>query len=152
MFARARPLQVAGVSALALGDADCLVYACGHLALHHEYDDALFRYYGMAASILQAGSHMDWNAVVTRSQAWRLVLPVQRVLARLAGLWLEIVPAQSLKELARLQPARSERLVHHVAVAYKDNHSVRALLAWLTQPGLGRRLSYPVEKALPGPA
>jgi len=131
---------------------DDLVYACGHLALHHGYDEALFRYYELAWHIIQAGSDFDWQAVLERAAAWRLVIPVQRVVARLAGLWPELVPTPVLEQVAALRATVAERTIHHLVVACKDNHSVRALLAWLTQPGLGRRLRYPLETAFPSPA
>lgn len=151
-FARSQRVRLAGTEASILGPEDHLVYACGHLALHHEYDDALFRYYEMAWVILQAGSGFDWQGVVERAAAWRLVLPVQGVVAHLAQLWPELVPAPVLQQVAALRPTRAERTVHHWAVARKDNHTVRALLAWLTQPGWARRLRYPLEKAFPSPA
>jgi hypothetical protein len=148
-FARSRRVRLAGMEVAVLEPQDHLVYACGHLALHHGYDEALFRYYELAWQILQAGSDFDWQAVVERAAAWRLVIPVQRVVAHLAGLWPELLPAAVLEQVAELRATAAERAIHHWVVAYKDNHSVRALLAWLTQPGLGRRMRYPLETAFP---
>jgi hypothetical protein len=149
LFGRSHTLRLVGHEVARLCPEDDLVYACGHLALHHEHDDALFRYYEIAASIRQAGSAMDWDAVVTRSQAWRMVLPVQRVLSRLAGLWPQIIPARALEKLAQLQPTRAEHLVHRWVVTHRDNHAVRVILAWLTLPGLGRRCTYLLELTFP---
>lgn len=151
LFERARPVQVAGCTALRLGAEDDLVYACGHEALHHGYDGVLFRRYEMAAALLQTGPGLDWDAVVARSRAWRLVLPVQRVLANLQALWPGIVPARAAAETAALRPGHGERLVHGWLVRYRENHTARALLAWLTMPGLGRRWRYLLEHAFPGP-
>jgi hypothetical protein len=151
LFERAQPLCVAGVDAHRLAAEDHLVYTCGHLALHHEYDEALFRYYEIAAHILQAGPAFDWDAVAARASAWRLILPLQRILARLAALWPEVVPIQALEAISGLQPTRAERLVHRWWVENETNSAVHVGLIWLTMPGLGNRLRYLLETACPGP-
>ena len=63
LFERSRPLEVAGVEARRLSPEDDLVYSCGHLALHHGYDESLHRYYEMASIILSASSEFDWDAL-----------------------------------------------------------------------------------------
>ncbi len=153
-FARARPIQVAGVDALSLAPEDHVVYTCGHLALHHEYDEALFRYYELAAPArsVRAGLAFDWDAVATRAAAWRLIVPVQRVLAHVEALWPGTVPAPALARIAALRPTRAERAVHRWVVEKRANPAVRAAVAWLTLPGLGRRLRFLLETACPSPA
>ena len=151
LFDRSLPLSVSGVEARVLSPEDHLVYACGHLALHHDYDDALHRYYEMASLIQHAGPAFDWPAVVTRAAEWRLVLPAQRVLSHLQTLWPATVPAPAWELIAALRPTRSEKLVHGWVVRARENHTARALLAWLTMPGLGRRWRYLLEHAFPGP-
>jgi Uncharacterised nucleotidyltransferase len=152
LFDRSLPLRVSDVEARALAGEDHLVYACGHLALHHDYDDALYRYYELACLIQRAGPAFDWAAVAARAAGWRLVLPVQRVLSHLRTLWPAIVPATAWEQIAALRPSRCERLVHGWVVRARQNHTARALLAWLTMPGLGRRWRYLLEHAFPGPA
>jgi hypothetical protein len=151
-FERAQPLRLAGVDVYGLAEEDHAVYTCGHLALHHEYDEALFRYYEAAALILQAGPAFDWNTIITRACAWRLIIPVQRVLFHIESLWPGIAPAQALEELSVLQPTLAERTAHRWVVEKKDNPVIRAALAWLTMPGLGRRWRFLLETAFPGPA
>jgi hypothetical protein len=155
LFECAQPLQVAGVDAHRLAAEDHLVYSCGHLALHHEYDEALLRYYEIAAFILQTGLQarpgIDWGAVAARASAWRLILPVQRILARLEALWPGVVPTQALEAISRLQPTRAERLIHRWWVKNEKNSTVHVGLVWLTMPGLGNRLRYLAETACPGP-
>jgi hypothetical protein len=150
LFERSLPLHVAGAEGRRLSIEDDLVYACGHLALHHGYDDALVRSYEMAAVIVSAGNGLDWAAVGARAAEWRLVLPVQRVVGRLRTLWPEIVPAAAWERIAGLRPRRSERLVHRWVVEERENHAVRAILAWLTMPGRGTRWRYLVEHTFPG--
>ena len=150
-FERAQPLRVAGVDVYSLAAEDNLVYSCGHLALHHEYDEALFRYYEMASSILQAGEAFDWDVAAARTLAWRLVLPVQGVLTHLEALWPRIVPVQASEAISSLRPTLAERCVHHLVVRNRENRTVRAVLIWLTMPGLGNRIRYLLETAVPSP-
>ena len=150
-FARSRRVRLSGMELSVLEPEDHLVYACGHLALHHRYDEALFRYYELAWGLLRAGQAFDWSAVLQRTEAWRLVLPVQRVLRRLEGLWPGIVPSAVSDSVQALTPSRSEQFVHRWVVAETPNPAVRAALAWLTMPGFGRRWRYALEQAFPGP-
>jgi hypothetical protein len=151
LFERAQPLRVAGVDAHRLAAEDHLVYTCGHLALHHEYDETLLRYYEMAAFILQSGQAFDWDAVAAQASAWRLVLPVQRILARLEVLWPDVVPTPALETIWRLQPTAAERLVHRWWVENETNSAVHFGLIWLTMPGLSNRLRYLLETTCPSP-
>jgi hypothetical protein len=89
---------------------------------------------------------------LARSQAWRVVLPVQRVTAHLDALWPGIVPARASAEIHALQDTHGERVVHQWVVRYRGNHTVHAFLVWLTMRGMGRRGRYLVEQAFPGPA
>jgi hypothetical protein len=151
LLARSVALQVAGQDVATLAPEDQLVYACGHLALHHLYDEALSRYYELAWGLLRAWQAFDWGAVLQRTQEWRLVLPAQRVLERLEGLWPGLMPSEALDLVITLTPSRSERFVHRWVVAETGNPAVRAILAWLTMPGFGRRWRYALEHAFPGP-
>lgn len=152
LFVRASPLQVAGVGVLALSPEDHLVYACGHLAMHHRYDPALYRFYEIAALFLRARQAFDWEAVLARAAGWRLVLPVQRVLAHLDGLWPGLLPAEVLVKSGELTPTLAERWVHDWMVKKRDNNAIRALVTWLTLPGVGKRLGFLLETAFPRPA
>ena len=149
---RAQPLTVSGVEVRRLAAEDDLVYACGHLALHHEYDPALFRYYEMASTVLQAGSAFNWSVVLERACSWRLIIPLQRVLTYLERLWPGLVPPNVLEGAVALRPARAERVVHRILVGNPDNHVIRAAVDWLTMAGLIDRIRYPLGMAFPNPA
>ena len=150
LFQRSEPLQVAGVEACSLAAEDDLVYSCGHLALHHGYDEALSRCYEMASVILRAGPAFDWNSVAERATAWRMTLPVQRVLARLEALWPDLIPVQAPEAIASLQATLTERYMHDWASAKKAAGA--QLLDGLSLPGLGNRVRYFLETAFPGPS
>jgi hypothetical protein len=151
LLARARPLAVAGVDTLRLASEDELVYECGHLALHHGYDEALFRYYEMAALVLGAGARFDWDAVISRTVAWRLAIPVQRIVEHIGSLWPDAIPGTVRRRVSSLRPTRAERLVHDVRVRYTDNPPVRAGIDWLATPGFTRRLRFLFEILFPSP-
>ena len=151
VFKRAVPTQVAGASVLRLASEDEIVYECAHLGLHHGYDEALYRYYEMAALLLKRGSALDWANVRARASEWRLVIPTQRVLGSLSSLWPEVIPAESLAALQALRPTRSEALVHW-AVSGRENRAVRAVIDWLTLPTVVDRLRFPLEIAFPSRA
>jgi len=152
LFARARPLHVAGVDVQAMAPVDDFVYSCGHLGLHHGYDEALFRYYEMASIIHRSGPDFDWQAVAARAEAWRLVIPTCHVLHRLDDLWPGTVPGRVVKQILALQPTRTEQTIHSLVIAHRENRTVRVLLNWLTLPGLGHRGRFILETAVPMPA
>jgi hypothetical protein len=152
LLARARPVVVAGVAARGLAAEDDLVYACGHLAVHHGYDAALFRYYEIASLVRQAGPALDWAAVLARARAWRMVVPVQRTLARVERLWPGTVPAGRLAQIAALRPTRAERVIHRLLVGRQENSSLRAAVQWLTMAGVARRMRFALEVVFPSPA
>jgi hypothetical protein len=151
LFRGARPFQIVGVQACQMAAEDELVYACGHLAVHHQYSGELFRFYEMAALIAQSDSTLDWDAVVQNAVAWRLVVPTQNVLGRLEHLWPGLLPARVLERIQKLQAMVSERWVHSLLVNNQRNHSVRALVQWAALPGLGLRLRHLLETAFPSP-
>lgn len=149
LFERARPLRVAGVEAHGLCAEDDLIYSCGHLALHHAYDEALSRYYEIAAGMLQSGEAVDWDVVAERATAWRLTLPVQSVLARVEELWPGLIPAVTLESIASLQPTLTERCMHSLTMRQTQDRNL--LLYGLHLPGLRTRLRFLLETLVPSP-
>lgn len=152
LFERAISVSIAGIDVQALAPEDHIVYACGHLAMHHQYHPALFRAYEMAALILQAGSAMDWGTVVSRSTDWGLGIPAKRVLFELDLLWPNIIPPNALDKLSEYKPTKAERRLHQWVVSGKENHAIKTLMAWLTLPGILKKVGYFLETAFPSPA
>jgi hypothetical protein len=152
LFQRARRIQVAGVDVQALAPVDDFVYSCGHLGLHHGYDEALFRYFELAALILQAGPDFDWETAAARAAAWRLVIPTRHVVSRLEGFWPGIIPGGAPKGILALRATRPECVIHRLVIENQVNRTVRVLLNWLTLPGLVRRGQFILETAVPRPA
>lgn len=149
LFERARPLQIDGLRVLRLSPEDDFVYSCGHLALHHAYEESLHRYYEMASMVAGADGDFDWDMVTAKASEWRLIVPVQRITARLKGLWPAVFTSDILEPIAGLRPRPPERYVHDWSVAHRGNHTVRALLDWLALPGVGKRGRFLLETAFP---
>lgn len=152
LFDRARLGPVVGVQVRRLAAEDALVYACGHLAVHHQYGGELFRYYEMAASILQPGPALDWDVVLERAVDWRLTIPTRRVLSYLNNLWPGLLPSWIPEQLETLPTTPSERLVHSLLLSNERNNLVRAAVQWAALPGFGRRALHLLETAFPSPA
>jgi hypothetical protein len=151
-FTRGEAARVAGVEALLPSPEDHLIYLCGHLALHHQYDPALMRYYDMAAVLHSAGERLDWDTVLQRAGDWRLVIAVQRTLTRLEELWPGTVPGEAGRAIRRLQPTRAERAVHHWVAERPRTPTLNTLLSVATLPGLERKARFVLEAAFPSPA
>lgn len=112
-FSHAQAVEIAGEPAFSLCAEDNLIYLCAHLALHHQYHPALFRYYDMVALLIKVGAAFDWAAVLRRAQDWQLVLPLQRCLTRLDELWRGVIPAERLAQVLALPATGAERRLHH---------------------------------------
>jgi hypothetical protein len=151
LFERALPLQIDGLQVLRLSPEDDLVYSCGHLALHHAYEESLHRYFEMASIVAGAGRAFRWDAVVAQASEWRLIVPLQRTIARLKELWPALLTSDLLDTIAGIRPGRAERYMHNWSVAHRNNHTVRALLDWLALPGVRTRGHFLLETAFPSP-
>lgn len=150
-FDRARPVSVEGADALVPAPEDHLVYLCSHAVLHHQGGSDLLRLCDVAMLIRTAGHALDWCGVVRRAVGWRLVIPVQRILSQLEELWTNTVPASVLQEVLGLAPTTVERRVHRRVTERPGNASEEVLLSLATLPGLGRRIGFLAESAIPSP-
>lgn len=152
LFARTRPLNVAGVDALELGAEDEVVYACAHWGLHHRFDPALFRYYEIAAQIARAGESLRWEVAAARAREWRLTIPVREGLERVERLWPGTVPRSAREALAGLSPARGERFVHAWNGLTVKYPALAHLLTWLTFPDWRQRPLIALQDVFPSRA
>ena len=150
-FARGLALPAECWGALAPAAEDHVVYLCGHLALHHRYEPALMRYLDIALLVHRAGGTVDWPSVAARAADWRLVIPVQRTLARVEQTWPGVVPPAASAQVAQLRATRAERWVHDWVLEHDRTPASDMLLALATLPGLGRRARMLLELAIPSP-
>jgi len=152
LFERTHSIRVAGVDVLELSVEDQITYACLHLGLHHEYDPSLFRYYELAAVILQEKSALDWDAVLKTAVEWKCVIPAQRVLQYTDTLWQNVVPSVVIAKANKIKPANRERFIATWQKLFGDKVSFSVLLNWLTLPGFWNRIKMAFQDVIPSPA
>ena len=150
LFERARPLNVADVPVLELSREDAILYACGHIALHHRFDDALFRSFELAWLIHNAAGP-DWETAARRASQWRLLIPVRRGLERLTRLWPDLVPDSAVEAFRRPIASRRERLVDFWLSHARALPGNELLLRWLTFHDWKRRPLLVFQDIFPGP-
>ncbi|MEW5941344.1 MAG: nucleotidyltransferase family protein [Chloroflexota bacterium] len=151
LFARARPLTVAGVPALDLCAEDFLPYACAHLGLHHRFDPAMFRYFEIAATIRSAGADLAWMSVIERAAQWRVALPLRFAMTRIESLWPGLVPPDALETIANLKPTLGERAVDAWIKATRGKPAFDHPLAWFTFHDWKQRPLIFLQDVFPGP-
>jgi hypothetical protein len=151
LFGRARPLTVAGVSALELRAEDFLPYTCAHLGLHHRFDSALFRYFEMAAVIHNAGADLNWKSVIERAAHWRVILPLRFAMTRLEALWPGLVPPDALEFTRNVRPTWGESAVDAWIRATRGKPAFDHLLTWLAFPDWKQRPLIFLQDVFPGP-
>ena len=139
LFANAIHLDVMGESVLQLSPEHEVVFLCGHLGLHHRFDGALFRYYELASCIVNNKVAMDWQKVIDTSIQWRHILPVQRVLHRIAQFWPGTIPLEVLSSLSKMKPKYQERFVDFWVNRMGDIPALDHLLTWITFPRILER-------------
>ncbi len=150
LFERAHPLEVATVPAFELSIEDHIVYACAHLGLHHRFEDSLFRFYELAATILKAET-VDWGKVITQANSWRVILPAKYVLGRTKALRDEVIPAWVLESLDTLKPTQMELFTERWIVATRGRPAFAHLLTWLTFPNWKQRFLIMLQDVFPNP-
>ena len=151
LFERAKSITIEGVEVGSLAVEDTVIYASVHNA-HHGYRETLSRYYDLAALILQAGSSLDWEALLGNAAAWRVTLPLRRTLMHLDALWPGVIPPSVMGRLPGLKSSLSERLVDWGLSRSTNKEAANILLSCWNTPGLLWRTRFFLETAFPGPA
>jgi hypothetical protein len=75
LWARARPAQIAGVSALALSPEDLLLHLCLHTSYNHgwlQFEAGLRPLVDIGATLWHFGDRIDWDAFGRRAVEWRV--------------------------------------------------------------------------------
>ncbi len=109
LWARAIPLQIAGVDVLGLGLDDLLLHLCLHTSYQHQFAFGLRPSCDIAYLIQRHGAALDWRAVQQRAETWgweRGVYLALRLAKELVG---AAVPDEVLRQLE--PPAFEEAIV-----------------------------------------
>jgi hypothetical protein len=151
IYQRTLTIKVAGADALQLATEDEIIYACGHLLLHHDREGSLFRFFEIAALIARASTSLDWITLYQRAWFWRKVVPLKEVLLTIEKLWAGSIPDHALAELAEQKPGITERWITWCVKLVSGRFTLDYLLYWLTTPGFKPRLSMIFQDAFPSP-
>ena len=149
LFERSLAIEVAGVAVRSLAIEDMLIYGSVHMA-HHGYQDSLSRYYDMAALMRRAGSGLDWQGMLARASAWKVMIPLRRMLAKVEELWPGVVPGEVLRAAEKLRSGWREGWIDWGLRKVRNKEAVSILLAVWNTPGAGWRLRFFLETAFPG--
>jgi len=151
LFAAALPLLVMGIPIFQLAPEDEVVYLCGHIGLHHRFDDAIFRYYELAALLVRVGDELDWSKVIEKSIQWHLILPVGKVLGKIGGLWKGIINTKILNKLDGIQPGLDEKIASLWIEKTPGRPVFDHILKWITFPRVLERPLIMLQDIFPGP-
>jgi hypothetical protein len=159
LWQTAVPVTVAGQGAHILGPEAQILHLCGHLALHHEGQQAfgnrtikLLWLADIAEVIHRYGDGIDWGRLLQKAQAFDLVLSLQLVLGRVDALWPGIVPAEPCARLAAMAPSPAERRIFGLLTA-AHRPTAQRLYADLTGlPDWRARTRYAARQLFPSPA
>ena len=151
-FERAKAMDCGGVDVLTPAPEDHLVYMCGHAALHHPQIKALHHYHSIAAQAHYAGDALDWDVVLERAKAWRLVIPLQKCLAYVRRCWPALVPEDVWRRIRRLRPTAWEQWLYWWTTRCFTTTSLMTYACLAGMPGVGLRLRFVLEYAFPSRA
>jgi hypothetical protein len=133
-----------------LSQEDTILYLSGHLALHHQYHPALFRYYDLVL-LLQIGSPTDWEKVFAQAQTWNLTLSLRQTLHKVEELWPGSIPESIFERINTLSVSPTEYRLHHWAAERPHNPFSALIVSLLNQSNWQTRLRYLSEIAIPSP-
>ena len=151
LFESARQIRVEGVDVLELAAEDEIVYACAHDWLHHRNDSVLLRYFEIAALVMKSYQTLNWEMVLKRARAWKVVLPMQNILLTTDHLWPDIIPSLARKQLMDVKPTTSEYFIDRWITLTKSKLAYTQILHWVTLPGIYNRFRYVYENIIPSP-
>lgn len=151
LFVNARPLDIMNIPVFQLSREDEVAYLCGHIGLHHRFDESLFRYYELAVLMKTGGVELDWQKVIEKSVRWHHVIPVRRVLFGIHRLWQGVILSEILDMFNEVQPGLGERFVNFW-IRHTLGHPVfDHVLRWFTFPRILERPLIMLQDIFPSP-
>ena len=102
--------RLSGTAIRTLAPESNLIYLSGHLLLHHGGDELLWSN-DIAELLFRFSTGLDWNMILDKAKEFRLVLPLQHVLRRLAREWHAPIPDWLLEALESTPVSQEERRV-----------------------------------------
>lgn len=127
LWATAQPIQIEQTPALTFCTNAQILYLSAHLLLHHDAKGWLW--FQDIAEIIALNPDVNWVEIFAQAQAYKLVTPLQRVIAILAHQWNVSIPTAVLGQLARLKPSPEEAQVIRYLETRHLGLSLRLFLA-----------------------
>ena len=134
-----------------LGPEAQLLHLCGHIQLHHANEEAKqLWFHDIAEVIAHYRDTIHWDETLARAEEYDLVLPMQRIVARVikeywcpspAGCQLP-VPARVLERLSVLRPSPGEQRLHAMLETGSLTGINRLWVDLVTLPGPKARLQF----------
>ncbi|MGC9348502.1 MAG: nucleotidyltransferase family protein [Anaerolineae bacterium] len=144
-------VQVGRTLARVLGPEAQILHLCGHLLLHHggSTGPRMLWLHDVAEVIHFYEETIDWNLLLTQTEACGLVLPVKQVLNRVFEAWRVTIPDSVLGRLNALRPSDDEARVFEQMSAGQRPVAQRFWDDLVTMPGWGQRLRYAMISLFP---
>lgn len=151
LFATSMPLSIMGIQVLQLAPEDEIAYLCGHVGLHHRFDDAIFRYYEVAALLVMTSGELDWSKIIEKAIRWCLVLQVRKTLGNIEESWKGLLDSEVLSKLDAIQPKLRERILNFWIENTRGQPVFDHILKWFTFPRIWERPLIMLQDIFPGP-
>lgn len=129
----ALPTQIGSAPALVLSHEAQVLYLCAHLVLHHGGHGLLWLH-DVAEVLTLYQAQIDWEQLLSQSQAYNLVLSVRQILTQVADEWHAPVSANVLERLRVLQPSGDEVQIFTLLTAKHQTMALRLLTDVLGMP------------------
>ncbi len=146
----AQPVEIGQAAAWILGPEAQVIHLCAHLTLHHGSEGRLWLH-DIAEVIALYQSQINWEQLLAQAQACDLVIPLQRILPRIADEWQAPIPALVLEQLRALRPSRAEARVFSLLTAKRRPVALRFWADLVSMPNWPHRLRYAWNNLLPSP-
>lgn len=122
----ALPTQIGSAPALVLSPEAQVLYLCAHLVLHHSGNGLLWLH-DVAEVLTFYQAKIDWEQLLSQSQAYNLVLSVRQILTQVADEWHAPVSSNVLERLRLLQPSGDEVQVFTLLTTKHQTMALRFL-------------------------
>lgn len=141
LWATSVPLMVEGAPTRVLSPDLMLLHLCGHLVLHHRNRGLLWQY-DIVELLHHERERIDWDVVLERAAAMKLILPLKSVLPELAEVWGAPVPAPVLAQLAAARPDRVEARVFRAQTTGRRSVGPRLIDDLIALPSWAARVRF----------
>jgi len=147
---RTQPFTLRNTPARMLDPVAQLLHLCGHLGLHHGGSDLLWEH-DIAEVVHTYAGELDWDTLLDRAAATKLVLPVTSLLLRVAIEDHAPIPTAVIERLQALEAGADEHRIGAYLSARNRGAGVRFWTDVASMAGWRPRLRYAWTRLFPSP-